>query len=267
MELKFFLKTDLNRLTVIAEDTYDSSTTDKKLFQWSNSATMNVVCKMNEDGEATFVDARILPHYVTTKSTNVDDKMSFLLEEDGVFEVYHVIIPTQKWVAQYTNAELYAAYPNGIYYFDASTNKCIFHKLTKSTTSSTTTYTTEDTCVEFETIGQSFVTEVQNNFENGVFKCNYDSDQILSLHFLRLCYVNYCQKILDGYTCSKCNSTSENITYKRDLASMALSIIQYCMDLNHFDEAARILDWIHACGGICSNNITNERKSGCGCHQ
>ena len=69
---------------------------------------------------------------------------------------------------------------------------------------------------------------------------------------LRACYNALAQKVLDQRSGIKCNDgvNSQDI-YLRDLVWSALNTILYMAEQDQFEEAARLLDSIVGCNGLC----------------
>ena len=82
---------------------------------------------------------------------------------------------------------------------------------------------------------------------------------------LRACYNALAQKVLDERSNIKCNGNkvnSEDI-YLRDLVWSALNTILYMAEQDQFEEAARLLESIVGCNGLCKG----EDYSNCGCEK
>lgn len=79
---------------------------------------------------------------------------------------------------------------------------------------------------------------------------------------LRACYNALAQKVLDERSGIKCGTkvNSEDI-YLRDLVWSALNTILYMAEQEQFEEAARLLNSIVGCNGLCKG----EDYSNCGC--
>lgn len=82
---------------------------------------------------------------------------------------------------------------------------------------------------------------------------------------LRACYNALAQKVLDERSNIRCNNNkvnSEDI-YLRDLVWSALNVIIYMAEQDQFEEAARLLESIVGCNGLCKG----EDYSNCGCNK
>ena len=79
---------------------------------------------------------------------------------------------------------------------------------------------------------------------------------------LRACYVALAQKVLDERSGIKCDTkVNKEDIYLRDLVWSALNTILYMVEQDQFEEAARLLDSIVGCNGLCKG----EEYSNCGC--
>ena len=81
---------------------------------------------------------------------------------------------------------------------------------------------------------------------------------------LRACYNALAQKVLDERSNIRCNNkvNSEDI-YLRDLVWSALNVILYMAEQDQFEEAARLLESVVGCNGLCKD----ENYSNCGCNK
>lgn len=200
---------------------------------------------------------------------NTEDVMSFLLTQDAIYTVYHIIIPTQNWINRQGDT-LFQNHKNGVYYYNTDLNQCQFIISTTTTDEGNgETTVTEYSNVELDTMVNAFFEELNSNSKNDVFTFAHDTQTTMSLSQLHQCIVNLSQAILEHVGCSKCKVDVSDLVYKRDILQSALNVLNYCIDLEHYEEAQRILDWTHKCGGICSNNTNSDEKrtkAGCNCY-
>ena len=96
----------------------------------------------------------------------------------------------------------------------------------------------------------NFVKQIQNFF---------------AVCWLRKCYVNLSQQILNGRGFNNCFDINidSSLIFKRDLVWSTLNVIQYMIDNNQLAEAERLIERISGCAGLCTSRETGER--GCGC--
>lgn len=99
------------------------------------------------------------------------------------------------------------------------------------------------------------------------------SQDYISICNLQKCLVNLCLDIFKelGITgkCFSKKASDSDLIYKRDLVWMAINVIKYMTKYNMKAEAARIINQLEGCNGICTR--TRERSksdiSGCGCNK
>lgn len=98
-----------------------------------------------------------------------------------------------------------------------------------------------------------------------------DSEDITSIYQyyfntcrLKKCFVNLAQEIINNRASVRCSGSNidRNTIYKRDLVWSTLHVIKYLTDLDQYEEAARLLERIGGCNGLCPE--TNSSKN-CGC--
>lgn len=256
----------LNILSVIGQDDYEVQSNVPGDYTWEDTVTVNVLTEHMKDDTDQFVEVKVQPHYVTKPSdTRVPDISKFDIKKDGVYHIYHIVTVTKSWLDKYDAAEeaplLSNLHNNGLYYFDQQKGQFFFRD-----------FQNEDIPVSKENFAKTFFEELGQEVapEQSQFSASYDVDTAMSIYQLRLCYVNLCQQIFDRMGCSKCHTTSlDDLIFKRDMIYMAISVINYCIDLKHYHEAARHLEWIHVCGGLCHDNHPNNcgghETKGCGC--
>ena len=162
---------------------------------------------------------------------------------DGWFQVQHIILPTEQWFERELakgSTSILGLY-SGVYY----TNGQNIFKY----------YNGESTAVPLEEV-------VERNTEGTtISRCSQD---YVSICFLRKCYINLCQQILNSKTFDKCfNKMNNELTLKRDMVWMAINVINYMVDFNQLYEVSRLIERITSCNGLCPSN--NKNSSGCGC--
>lgn len=105
---------------------------------------------------------------------------------------------------------------------------------------------------------------------NTVYRAEKD---YVSICFLRKCYINLCNQILNNRGFSSCWSKSKidsELIYKRDLVWMAINVITYLTE-THSDcnptlsEVERIIENINGCNGLCTSASIKLNKYDCGC--
>lgn len=166
---------------------------------------------------------------------------------DGWFKVQHIILPTEQWFERELakgSTSILRLY-SGVYY----TNGKNIYKY----------YNGQSTTVPLEEI-------VERNVEGTtISRCSQD---YVSICFLRKCYINLCQQIFNARAFDKCwnkNKIDCELIFKRDMVWMAINVIKYMVEFNQLAEAARLLERIQGCNGLCMSQHSKSMSSGCGC--
>ena len=78
----------------------------------------------------------------------------------------------------------------------------------------------------------------------------------ISIWNLQKCLVNLCLEIFNNLgafgKCFNSSSINDELKYKRDLVWMAIHVIKYLTKYNMKAEAARIINQLEGCNGICT---------------
>lgn len=166
---------------------------------------------------------------------------------DGWFSVYHIIIPSKKWLDQELSKNIGSAVNlyDVVYFSDGS-------HLYKYIDGITYPATLEEI--------------VDGNPEGTTISITYKN--YVSICFLKKCYISLCQQIFDSRGFSKCwnkNNIKDDLVFRRDLVWMALNIIKYRVEFNQLAEAQRIIEQIGGCNGLCKSEFKQAPNHGCGC--
>ena len=68
-------------------------------FRYIDTVTINVLYKVNSNNEETLKTMQIVQHLqenVNGDVQNISDKTQFQLDEDGLYRIAHIIIPTRE---------------------------------------------------------------------------------------------------------------------------------------------------------------------------
>ena len=97
-----------------------------------------------------------------------------------------------------------------------------------------------------------------------------DEQDYISIWNLQKCLVDLCLEIfnnLDAFGhCFNSNNISDELKYRRDLVWMAIHVIKYLARYNMKPEAARIINQLEGCNGVCTKTRTKGVR-GCGCNK
>ena len=192
----------------------------------------------------TFKKSEVLP-IIVIQNDKGDIKYSFsnqiTIDIDGKYTVYYILIPTAKYARSIPDVAK-NVYTN-FYYTDG---EYIYNK----------TGTKEDIDIL-----------VQNVISGTTI--SRDSKEVVSIGNMYECYINLCKQIFNNRMFTSCFAKSNidsELIYKRDIVWMAINVINYLVEKDELEEAARYIQIIQGCNGICSNNsIKNDRYEGCGC--
>lgn len=202
-----------------------------KQYKYTESITLNIVQKITLDNKGEYNYA--LSYYDIVPHDNRVDQSRFSLKEDGLYQVSHIIIPTEL----YSNID---EYDYAIYY-DSENNTFKEYKTG-------------------EEIPLKIIIEINN--ENSTI---VRSDQ----NTFNTCYLQECVfwKLKEQLNSNwvRCNNTTVNRN-NYDLLWMTLYVIKYLEEFNQFNEALRVYNKIMLCGNLCNNKqYIPDGSMGCGC--
>lgn len=176
----------------------------------------------------------------------------FLLEKDGTYTYYKLIIPTLDFFKiDSEDSDLYHNLQGQLFFLDGK----LYHSLLEN----------NDKCnLEAILDNSEEITDylkaydiVQNNDASQTFYS--PAKNIFSVCKLQRCLANL-QKQLLFESCNKCEETA-TLRKQRDLLLSAMYVFDYLKDLGNFTEAQRILDNLSSCNFVCQDNDFND----CGC--
>lgn len=212
----------------------DSSKTEYDaygIFQHDNTAVINIIKKENSPldfksvSDNSLIECKFVEHPDETEVTHHK-----FLYGDGIYTIYHFVIP---YINNYSE-EL--DYPS-LWYDEGH----IIYNNEELTPAQLTTLFDQD------------------NFSNYGVKT-----QTLCTCGLHDCYYHWSMEVFNKRNvCDK--SSFRDIIYKRDMAWMAINVIDYLVDQGNVSEAAEILEKMEACGAVCANKNTHSPFNNCGC--
>lgn len=249
MDLQIKVCTNDNCKVIIVDETgtgengylpESSTVIVKNRFKYSDTVSIDVL-------QHNKVDDPVIQLPVYTLHEEGETAITLPVGFDGWFNVYHIVLPTKDWFlreqAKPTSSaiNLYKT----IYYSDGT----YIYKYFDGVTSTVTIDEVVDRNIDDTTISR-------------IYK-NY-----VSICFLKKCYITLCQQIFNGRGFSKCwnkDSTTAELSYKRDLVWMAINVIKYMVQSNQLAEAERIIEQIGGCNGLCKSEFRKWPERGCGC--
>ena len=204
--------------------------TSYRRYKYSESVTLNAIFNISSTDDETLAEYEIIPHDGRV------DQSNFLLKQDGLYKISHIIIPTKEYVDRFDEDELYKY----IYYYD---NDLFFKYDTVSK------LVTEIDLIE--------ILEIYNDESHSVVRS--DTYTFSTCH-LEQCIFNVFKNDIKKKwgTCVKKSEAS----VLKDLNWMALYVMRYLIDLQQYYEAQRIYETISSCGNICTKTTIDN---GCGC--
>lgn len=211
-------------------------------YKYSQCYTLNVITYQSEDDETLF-DSSIKCHETSL------DVADFQLDKDGIYNIYHIIIPSIEWFNELVkdNINFLKEY-NIIYITDGDyVYKCSID---------------DNNDIHYSKCSIEEVYQV-NSCGTTLFS---STETIFSTYNLYMCYINICKELLgDPHKCSACNyqSTNMDLRYRRDLVWMALNVIEYYIKRDELEAAYQVIVDLMGCGGLCENTIKREHSCGC----
>lgn len=184
----------------------------------------------------------------------------FILEVDGTYSYYKLVIPTLNHFQYDYDASKYINLGDEELFF-------LNGKLYKSNIADDNEYTLEEVLANSEVIDNyiNAYNVVQSNGASQTLYCPIKN--VFSVCKLQRCLVSLQKQLLlsNSKTCSyeKC-IIDEDLRNRRDFLLSALYVLDYLKDLGNFTEAQRILDNLSTCNPICGDEL-EELNNNCGC--
>lgn len=230
----------------------DEITVSTRNYAYSQTITLNVITSIKSSGEETIQRYDIVEH-------NIDciDESEMEMPIDGLYEVTHIILPTDTWLKYVLerNPAALIAY-NSIYYYDTLTES--FMKYVDKESISVEI----EEILEINAIPPSSVDEKTTTIIRG------DKNTFCICH-INECFYKLCKNLLVDLP-TRCKNRVDDIKsliYNRDIIWMAINVIKYLIELSQYYEAQRVLEDITQCGGICDSiEISKNGGTGCGCN-
>lgn len=229
---------------IIVEDTTVYPQTQDwtlKSYRKEDSGSVFVLGYHSKDKDIEYISTL----YVNLNTDNSQHKIQ--IPKDGWITLHQIVLPTKEFVDQnFDNIK-----DSKQYIFYIHKNK-LYQKSKEGN---------EDSRVNIETI-MSLDSEWHNTCDNEI--------EYISIWNLQKCLVNLCLEIFNNLgafgKCFNSSSINDELKYKRDLVWMAIHVVKYLAKHNMKAEAARIINQIEGCNGICTQT-KSTRVSGCGCNK
>lgn len=199
---------------------------ERNQFKYSETYTINIVYKHTTSSDT------IIAGTITEHCSYLDEE-HIKLKEDGYYTIDHVILPSIDTYDASIDLDWYVCDGASIYTrCENSWEEVSFDKL---------------------------ATLVENNELEGTTISGISLTQFSICH-LYACYVNKCKNIFNSL--SACSS-NDNVHYSRDLIWMAINIIKYYVEIGQLLEAQQLLEELHYCGELCSEDMSQTIDCGC----
>ena len=217
---------------------YIDSILSNEGFSWEDSITLNVLFSETSKGERTYVSHDVVEH-----CTACSDQSIFELKQDGLYRVYHKILPIKSWVDNYIASNEVVI--KDFYYYEDDK----FYYRTKDTEPVEIGILELPKPVASNTIWasrkQTFITPYLNDCFNQLVK-----------HVLSLL----------GDSCNNCETNEYKlVSTNRDIVWMFMNVIKYSLELRQLYEAQRYLEKFWKCNTFCSQNKLNGNINSNGC--
>lgn len=227
-------------------------TVSTRNYAYSQTITLNAITSIKSTGEETTQKYDIVEHVI-----DCIDESDIEMPIDGLYEVTHIILPTDVWLKCVLERDKSAltAY-NLIYYYDTQSQS--FMKYVDE----------ESVAVSVEEILEVNATPPTDVKEKTTTIIRGDKNTFCMCH-LNECFYRLCKNLL-GDLPGRCQNKLDDVKmliYNRDIIWMGINVIKYLIELAQYYEAQRVLEDITQCGGICKDvDRVVEGGGGCGCN-
>ena len=213
-------------------------------FKYSDTISIDVLYNDKSD--------KIYKKPIFTKHDTLEP-INIPINFDGYFKVVHIVIPTIEWFnREHSLTEASALDQYSIVYYSDGKN---IYKYIRGETPE-------------QDINQRATIQEVLNANIDITTVLMTEKELVSICFLRKCYVNLCQQIFEDRRFSNCwnkNKVDSELVYKRDLVWMAFNVIKYLTEREQLSEVNRIFEIIHGCNGLCNSSNLISSTNGCGC--
>ena len=233
-------------------------------YRYEDTVTVNTLQYVNSNFENTWLTHSIVPHKLYSEKELEDaaenqeldqkilnDSSLFSIDNDGLYKVDHIIIPTSEWLERLKESSEVLSEFHDIYYYDWETGKIRHWKANG-----------EDREIS---IREFYEVEPNNTFHTKV-QLDSSAYPFLMDHLLQ-CFNGVVEDLLKCVRNSS-NCPSTDIVGKerdRDLLWMFINAIRYNLSWSRTLEAQRLLEQLNKCNTICSSNKPYKKHNHCGC--
>lgn len=209
-------------------------------YAYSHSVTVNVLSHIS------IGNPKIKTHEVVKHLDGCIDESIFRMDEDGLYEVAHLIIPNKKWFdycVAFGDKSGLDKYKE-IYIYDETIDQIVKYTDQGFINCSVTDLLKAES--QDPILPTDLVTTVIKS-EKSTF----------NVYYLRKCHADICSHLLNAQlgSCKADTHVTEEI-FKRDVLFMAINSIKFAIDTQQFYEAQRILESIKSCVNLCTNDVS-----------
>lgn len=235
--------------------TENSTTPSTRNYKYTESVTVNILNYSTSDGTKSYIT-----HQVGIRNGVEDfDIQDFIIGKDGIFEITHIILPSDKWVASIEalgagKTSVFNAY-GLIYYYDTRDSQ--FKSYLNGVSSPILISTILSANYEDPVPDGKVLTTV----------IRADKATFLT-YYINETFGKLCQNLFVSLP-KGCNINSDSYKqqiFNRDLLLMGINVMKYLTEQTPalYLEAQRLLEDLTTCG-ILTNTINNVTY-GCGCN-
>lgn len=192
---------------------------------------------LNKSTEQKLIFQTFVPHNTVPEYINIPTSF------DGWFTVNYIVLPTKQWFDN--NQDQLDSY-SIVYYID---NETVYKYIN----------------------GENIQTNINELIEVNEYQTTISKyvQNLVSICFLKKCFINLCKQILELRGFSKCKvkgNVDDNLIYNRDLIWMSINTISYLTEFEQLAEAQRLIEILEeSCNGICKSFNREVNSYGCGC--
>lgn len=232
----------------------DEITVSTRNYAYSQTVTLNAITSIKSSGDEVTQKYDIVEHVI-----DCIDESEMEMPIDGLYEVTHIILPTDVWLKYVLerNPTALTAY-HSVYYYDTQSESFMKYVDEESVG------VTVEEVLEVNAMPPATVTEKTTTIIRG-------DKNTFCVCYINECFYRLCKNLL-GDLPGRCKNKTDDVKmliYNRDIIWMAINVIKYLIELGQYYEAQRVLEDITQCGGICKDVMIDKNTiggGGCGCN-
>ena len=223
-------------------------------YAYSQTVTLNALISIQASGDEIVKVTDVVEHVV-----DCIDESEIEMPIDGLYQVSHLIVPTNEWLSYVLDREPTAlSVYDRVYIYD-TTNEA-FAKYVNSEL----VYVTTDEVLAINANPPVDVTEKTSTIIRS-------DKNTFCMCYINECFYRLCKDLFNNML-GKCSNRLDDVKtkiYNRDFIWMSINVIKYLIELKQFYEAQRVLEDVIQCGGICDRVLRDKPTiggGGCGCN-